>query len=97
MLTTKYIRHPVKGFVLWDALSDISHLQMSVLLNWPATTLHSAGFVQYEGGTPRCTGLSASLELGCNPGDTRALLVQLGIPTPIAASPAGANAQGLAA
>lgn len=79
MLTTRYLRHPFKGFVLWDALSDITHLQMSQALGWPIADLRSAGFVQCTGGMLLCTGLSGSLGIGSHPGDTRALLAQLGM------------------
>ena len=88
MQTTRYVRHPVKGFILWDGLSDITHLQMTQALGWAAADLHSAGFVQYHGGMPLCTGLSGSLGIGSQPGDTRALLAQLGvIPEPFHAKP----------
>lgn len=79
MQTTKYVRHSFMGFFLWDAISEVTHLQMATQLGMNMADLHSAGFVQWHGGQPLCTGLSASLGLGCKPGDSVALMRQLGI------------------
>ena len=92
MQTTRYIRHGFKGFVLWDALSDITHWQMARALGWTVPDLHSAGFLAYQDGMPVCGGLSVSLGLGSQPGDTRALLVQLGIVPPASIASRGSVA-----
>ena len=79
MQTTKYIRHNVFGFTLWDAISSVTHVQMATAMGWLLADLHSAGFVAFHGGMPLCTGLSGSLGIGVKPGDSHALMRQLGI------------------
>lgn len=79
MQTTKYVRHAVKGFFLWDALSDVTHWQLVRALGMNQADIYSAGFVQWHGGQPRCTGVSTSLGIGSKPSDSAALMGQLGI------------------
>lgn len=79
MQTNRYLRHNTWGFVVWADYSEVSHRDMAERLGWPLTDLHSAGFVRYVQGMPVCTGYSGSLAISSMPGDTRALLVQLGV------------------
>jgi hypothetical protein len=83
MLNTKFIRHKVRGFVLWDAITEISHLDMVQRLGFAEHEIHSAGFVGVDAtGQPYCTGNSGSLNLGSTAADTPALRRQLGLPAP---------------
>lgn len=80
MLNTKYIRHAVRGFVLWDSITEISHLDMVQRLGFAEHEMRSAGFVRIdEHGLPVCEGHSGSLNLGADRADTAALRRQLGI------------------
>ena len=80
MLNTKFIRHRTRGFVLWDAITEISHLEMVQRLGFQEHEIHSAGFVSIDpAGLPVCNGHSGSLNLGSNAADTPALRRQLGI------------------
>ncbi len=82
MFNTKYIRHRVRGLVLWASITAISHADMAERLAWPAAELHSAGFVFLdERALPVCTGHSGSLNMGAVPSDTQALRRQLGVVT----------------
>lgn len=83
MLNTKFIRHKVRGFVLWDAITEISHLDMVQRLGFAEHEIHSAGFVGFDAaGHPVCQGHSGSLNLGSTAADTPALRRQLGVPVP---------------
>ena len=77
MQTTKYIRHAIKGFVLWDVITEVSHLQMATQMFGGVAELYSAGFVMWAQGRPVCNGFSGSLGVGCKPGDSEALARQL--------------------
>ena len=88
MLNTKFIRHRTRGFVLWDAITEISHLDRVQRLGFAEHEISSAGFVRIDPtGLPECTGHSGSLNLGSTVADTPALRRQLGIEQPAFAAP----------
>ena len=65
-------------------------MQLVLQMGLQQADLYSAGFVQWHAGQPLCTGFSASLGLGCKPGDSVALMKQLGIVVPAISGPVAA-------
>lgn len=81
MTMVKYVQHQAFGFVLFSSLTGPTHKEMAAALSTlrPGRVL-SAGFVIWANGRPHCGGVSESLGVESQPGDSVALAAQMGLP-----------------
>lgn len=80
----KYIRHSEAGFVLWPSTVPLQHADVARSVEQRlGGRVVSAGFVVFcDDGSPICCGMSLSLDLEAQPGDSEDLAKQYRLPTP---------------
>jgi hypothetical protein len=78
----KYLRHSVRGFILWPSDHEMfhSHVAQTLERQYQAGSIVSAGFAFISQSGVTCMGESESLGLKSLPEDTDLLALQLGIP-----------------
>jgi hypothetical protein len=82
-MTHKYVNFEDVGFVVWRRTHDLWHSHVGKFVQSRCgDNIISAGFVGFgDNGVPVCYGMSESLDVVSQPGDSEALAKQLGIKT----------------